>query len=443
MGRFKTVLAERKLLAAVAVGVLGAFFLWWWAGRGWLLTVNGESIGVVASPSMVTMAVSELVRSQPLPQQVKLRDNISYRRLWWPSRQVLSLAELKDRLHGRLSFYAEAVAVEVNGQPRFFFADEAAAQAFLQEVRRLYTVRPEFPATFAEKVQLARCQVPLAKLLTPAAALQLVRQGERVEEKYVIKEGDNFWDLARQFGVSVEDISAWNPGLDSWHLQPGQELRLVRERPYLTLVQRYTERREEELPFPVQKEYTTQLPPGKVEVVQEGAPGKCEKVYQVVAQNGMEVSRDLVETKELSPPQARVEKVGQGIMLASRGGGRSGLVWPASGPVTSPFGPRWGGFHTGIDIGAPYGAPVVAAAGGRVIRAGWYAGYGETVDIDHGGGVVTRYAHLSAIYVGVGEQVAQGQRLGCIGMTGRATGPHLHFEVICDGAPRDPLRYLP
>ncbi|ACX51207.1 Peptidase M23 [Ammonifex degensii KC4] len=439
----KSFLEERRLAVAILLGVAGALFLWWWSGRGWLLEVNGSPVGAVASPAIVNAAVAELAKTTRLPEKVKLKDKITYRRLWWPCRQVLSLAELKERLRGRLSFCAEAVAVGVNGRPCFFFPDEATAKAFLEEVRKLYTVKPGVPASFAEKIRLVKKEVPLGKLMTLAEALKLVKQGERVEEKYTIKEGDTFWDLANSLGLSVEDIIACNPNLDPWHLQPGQEIKLVRERPYLTVVQTYTERREEEVPFPVQREYTDQLPPGKVEVVQPGVPGKCEKVYEVVAQNGREISRRLVETKEITPPQAQVKKLGRRILLASRGGGHSGFIWPASGSITSPFGPRWGGFHTGIDIGAPYGAPVIAAASGRVIRAGWYAGYGETVDIDHGGGVVTRYAHLSAIYVGVGEWVVQGQRIGSIGMTGRATGSHLHFEVIIGGVPRDPQRYLP
>ena len=118
------------------------------------------------------------------------------------------------------------------------------------------------------------------------------------------------------------------------------------------------------------------------------------------------------------------------------------LQWPAQGPVTSPFGPRWGRMHTGIDIGAGEGAPIVAAAAGDVIVAGWVEGYGNTVVIDHGGGVATLYGHQSSIAVAVGQVVAAGQQIGLVGNTGHSTGPHLHFEVRVDGSPVDPLGYL-
>jgi murein DD-endopeptidase MepM/ murein hydrolase activator NlpD len=120
----------------------------------------------------------------------------------------------------------------------------------------------------------------------------------------------------------------------------------------------------------------------------------------------------------------------------------SGLIWPVDGPVTSPFGMRWGRMHEGIDIGVGYGTPIHAAAAGRVIYCGWEEGYGNFTMIDHGGGIVTAYGHQSSIIVHCGEDVAQGQVIGYVGCTGHCFGPHLHFEVRVDGGPVDPLGYL-
>ena len=120
----------------------------------------------------------------------------------------------------------------------------------------------------------------------------------------------------------------------------------------------------------------------------------------------------------------------------------SGFIWPVNGPVTSPFGMRWGRMHTGIDIGVADGTPIHAAAAGRVIYAGWMDGYGNLVFIDHGSGLSTGYAHQSSVAVSNGETVAQGQVIGYVGCTGHCFGPHLHFEVRVNGAPVDPLGYL-
>jgi len=123
------------------------------------------------------------------------------------------------------------------------------------------------------------------------------------------------------------------------------------------------------------------------------------------------------------------------------GASTSGLIWPVNGPITSGFGWRWGRMHEGIDIGAPCGTPIHAAASGTVIYSGWADGYGNFVVIDHGNGLATAYGHQSAIYVS-GGAVSQGQAIGAVGSTGHSTGCHLHFEVRVNGNPVDPLGYL-
>lgn len=107
-----------------------------------------------------------------------------------------------------------------------------------------------------------------------------------------------------------------------------------------------------------------------------------------------------------------------------------------------PFTRRWAR-HSGIDFSAPRGTPIVAAAGGRVRFAGWRPAYGNTVEIDHGNGLVTRYAHASKLHVKKGELVLPRQEIAAVGSTGRSTGPHLHYEVIRNGAYVEPRQYFP
>jgi murein DD-endopeptidase MepM/ murein hydrolase activator NlpD len=121
-----------------------------------------------------------------------------------------------------------------------------------------------------------------------------------------------------------------------------------------------------------------------------------------------------------------------------------GFRRPCDGPVTSGFGYRYHPIlhrrklHTGTDFGAPYGAPIRAAAGGTVLLAQYNHGYGNCVIIDHGSGVTTLYGHASELLVSEGETVTQGQVIARVGATGLATGPHLHFEVRHNGVPVSP-----
>jgi murein DD-endopeptidase MepM/ murein hydrolase activator NlpD len=98
--------------------------------------------------------------------------------------------------------------------------------------------------------------------------------------------------------------------------------------------------------------------------------------------------------------------------------------------------------HEGIDVTAPMGSPIEAPAAGVVTEAGWESGYGNTVTIDHGYGIVTKFAHASKLLVRAGQRVSRGQRIALVGNTGLATGPHLHYEVHVNGRPVDPLRYV-
>lgn len=127
------------------------------------------------------------------------------------------------------------------------------------------------------------------------------------------------------------------------------------------------------------------------------------------------------------------------------------FTWPTPSChyITSHFSPRrknpvTGVYkrHTGTDIGASYGAAIVAANSGTVTLAGWNSGYGNCVIIDHGGGKATLYAHMSAYNVSQGQTVSKGQRIGSVGSTGNSTGPHLHFEVLINGAAVDPMQYF-
>jgi murein DD-endopeptidase MepM/ murein hydrolase activator NlpD len=129
------------------------------------------------------------------------------------------------------------------------------------------------------------------------------------------------------------------------------------------------------------------------------------------------------------------------------GVGLGNFVWPTYGPIFTYFGetgPLWTDPHTGIDISPPYGSPVYAADGGVVVEQQWLTwSYGWYLIIDHGNGYKTRYAHLSAFVASLGQKVARGQLIGRVGNTGKATGPHLHFEIILGKTPVNPLRYLP
>ena len=177
------------------------------------------------------------------------------------------------------------------------------------------------------------------------------------------------------------------------------------------------------------------------------------EVTRLINEKQEEMRRAAEEARRQAEMEARrqsgnVEYVPEengGYVMQNYGGG---MIWPVSGPITSEFGwrthPIFGNarFHSGLDIGADYGVPIYAAASGVVIESGWIGGYGNTIMIDHGSGIVTLYGHNESLAVGVGQQVNQGDVIAYCGSTGNSTGPHCHFEVRLGGEPVSPWDYL-
>jgi murein DD-endopeptidase MepM/ murein hydrolase activator NlpD len=165
---------------------------------------------------------------------------------------------------------------------------------------------------------------------------------------------------------------------------------------------------------------------------------------------GPALELDPVAVERLESRAARLEIDLRLYEAALRERARVPSIWPVEGESTDSFGVRgnpFGGggaeFHPGQDIAAPRGTPVLAPAEGRVVEAGWKSGYGQTVVIDHGNGLTTRYGHLSRIEVTAGQEIKRGDQLGQVGSTGRSTGPHLHYEVRVGELPVSPRHYLP
>jgi murein DD-endopeptidase MepM/ murein hydrolase activator NlpD len=184
--------------------------------------------------------------------------------------------------------------------------------------------------------------------------------------------------------------------------------------------------------------------------LQRGAEGGRGGPYVPLAQPSLEQLQQAVEGLDVATDQSTdVFTLIESRLLQTR---LAALMVPSAPPVEVPVGSGFGfrsdpitgraALHTGLDFPAETGTPIHAAAGGIVVVKEWHAAYGHVVEVDHGNGLVTRYAHCATIEVEVGALVRRGQRIATIGNSGRSTGPHLHFEVLVDGVPQDPARFF-
>lgn len=177
--------------------------------------------------------------------------------------------------------------------------------------------------------------------------------------------------------------------------------------------------------------------------------GVVEANGTVPGSGGPALPLDEMGLATLTAKMTRIEEDLKSYEAILRERGYTPTVWPVDGKLEGGFGGRrnpFGGpgyeFHSGQDIEAPWGASVVAGASGRVSFVGWQNGYGQLVVVDHGGGLTTRYGHLSHIDVELNQTVSRAQLLGKVGSTGRSTGPHLHYEVRINDQAVNPLPYL-
>ncbi len=435
-------------IAAIAAFVLisgGVFVYEYSAVPAYAVLIDGKNISYISDRaeaenlllSMKKAKTDEWKRRVDLTQTVTFKDTKAKRY------QVDEAAELKNLFDQKLNFVAVATAIKADGQTVAVVHDEKDAEGILQELRGSYS-NGEIKVDdigFKEKIELVNIPVSLSDVMSREEALQLITEGKEEKKVHVVKEGDSLWTIARKNDTHVADLLKANPSLDGEHLDIGQELNLVAIEPLINVEATGELTLEETVPFRVVVETNKDLWRGSQKVKTNGENGLREVTYKVVMRNGDIVSKEVLQEKVLKEAKDKVVIKGSRVVVASRGGSGT-LGWPIRGQITSPYGKRGRGTHTGLDINGTTGQPVGAAESGKVTAAGWQGSYGKMVTIKHSNGLVTRYAHLSSIKVSVGQEVGRGDLIGLVGSTGRSTGSHLHLEVISGGSFRNPMNYL-
>lgn len=344
-----------------------------------------------------------------------------------------------------------AYKVLLDGQTWFYVDNKTAFEGLLEDYKNQVNEGIDKTArnkkiSFRQKIEISQVQNYGGKVCSLQEAKAKIHAKTSGAVQIEVKEGDTIWDIAEKNHVTVEQLQKLNTQLDGeMHIYPGDKLVIKAEKPVLDVVIVYEITASEEIPYQTEYISDANLYESQRQTVTAGVNGKQEVDYQITLENNLETGRKLLETRIITAPVNSKVKVGT-KKAVSRSGSNFGVV--NGSRISSLFGyrvhPITGEkiFHKGIDIAASQGSPVYAYANGTVIYAGWKSGYGNFIAIDHGGGMVTHYGHLSAIYVSVGQRVAVRQKIGAVGSTGVSTGPHLHFEVLINGEYKNPQNYL-
>ena len=441
---------KKYMIGAVAatavVAVLSVFTL----NTSYSLEIDGNVVGQVASKSVVTEAMNEAQEAAEAAyglDVVAVYNTVEVKAVHNIAKDTLTEEEVAAVINEQVDWVAAGATLNVNnGEYKFTVATVEDGQAVLDMLKE-GALANQGDATiksveFLEDVTLESGNVKIGDVQTPAEIVATVQAGKEAIKTHTVAKGESFWTVAKNHGVTVSELQKLNPDVNPDRLKIGQVLNLTWLEPLINVVVVKEVTVEESIAYATEYKETANLYRGETQVVKKGTNGKKMVTYEVKETSGAVVEKTTLNEIVISEPvSAVVNKGTKAVALSSRSG--DGILnWPMSGKITSPYGTRSSGFHSGIDIGGKIGRSVYSAAGGKVVLASWYYAYGNCILIDHGNGMKTRYAHLSAYKVKVGDTVERGQLIGLCGNTGRSTGPHLHFEVIVNGSTKNPINYL-
>ena len=267
------------------------------------------------------------------------------------------------------------------------------------------------------------------------------RSKKTVKQVYIVKQGDTLNEIANFHGVSRQELIKKNNIRNPHLIFVAQQIQIPQTKEKESLETREVANNNETKILAQNNSQKNNYPRQKFVTQLSGLDNVEMENYDDLASEPTEMTITLgtTITPEL-PPLSSPEQY-----LPASPAEFDGYIWPAKGKLTSGYGWRWGRAHRGIDIAAPIGTPIIAAASGEVISAGWNSGgYGNLVKVKHPNGSVTLYAHNHKIMVRRGQKVQQGQQIAQMGSTGYSTGSHLHFEIRSNGKTAvNPIAYLP
>ncbi|MGN0638906.1 MAG: LysM peptidoglycan-binding domain-containing M23 family metallopeptidase [Huintestinicola sp.] len=298
------------------------------------------------------------------------------------------------------------------------------------------------------------------QIVSESSILQTLTGVESAPEYYEVQPGDNLWNIAESKGMTLAELSGcyatYNgkviEDLEHQVLRVGTLIQIESEVPYLQVECKKEVTFRKELPFESITIEDSSLPSGQVVIDTVGQNGEQRSRALVTYREGTAVRKRTLETVTVTEPVSEIIRVGTGAGEGTINysapefiteGGTGDYFWPVDGGYISAHQGDGRG-HKGIDIAAPYGTPIYAAASGTVIDAGtgWNGGYGNCIIIQNDDGNVTVYAHQAELAAKYGDVIEKGQLIGYVGSTGDSTGNHLHFEVRKDGKYYDPELYV-
>ncbi|HCX65294.1 MAG TPA: hypothetical protein DHN33_08815, partial [Eubacteriaceae bacterium] len=441
----------KKILAGLVVLALFTITtLYYQTTQGFLVYYNGDEIGAVKEIATFEegLAIVEEQLSQEYGRDIQLNDEVYFQRGTITKQNILHDPQQTAEIvyNNTSDVTVEGAKIVIDGEETGVLGSPEEAEQVIEKVVDHYSDLKENEKLIEEPqiqqdIEIVEADVIPTSIQEIDSVVKYLLQGTEVIEEYKVKDGDTSWDIAVNRGISTRELEDANPQMNIESLRPGDVIQLNEEQPFLdvTLVKEVVE--EKEIAFETEYKEDSSIYKGETKKISDGEKGLKEVTSVVEYQNNVLVNKNIVNENVLKEPVAEVVAKGTKPIPPSYGSGS--FKMPTSGRVTVINKP---GSHAGgraVDIANSSGTSIYASDSGRVVRASWYSGYGNTVIIDHGNGYKTLYAHLRSISVRVGQNVSKGEYIAAMGTTGNSSGNHLHFEIQKNGQRQKVNNYFP
>ena len=409
---------------------------------GYAVVFNNKTIGYVAQKDSTREKIDGIYEelSNAIEDETVIDLSAELVPAFAPNSKFVREEDVEGIIKNELSYYVAGTSIYIDGKFALAAKDEAEAKAILDAYQKKVCGEGKIISSESEnEISFKEEKVVYTQLLDKEAAMERLAGTDSKEGLHTVAEGDTLWSIGINNDIPTDHLMDMN-GLDSEILQIGTVLRVKYPEPLMDIKVVKDITYTEYYPYETEKIYDKTLHQGTYSTQQKGSNGEARIRATVTYINDHEIEREITEKVVIAETVNEVLRVGTKPKPKTAATGRFGR--PVSGGyVSSSFGNRSRGYHTGIDWALSYGSPIYASDGGTVTSAGWGGGYGRMIKINHGNGYETLYAHCSKLVVGNGKKVAKGQLIAYVGSTGNSTGPHLHFEIRKNGAYLNPAKY--
>lgn len=402
------------------------------------VVVNGEYVGMVETQQYFEQKINdvEMLASDVLGKPYKLNIETQYIFSYGGDNQLVSDDYANEVLSKYVTGIAEIATIYVDGVEVGSLKTREEAEELLEEIL-LEAVGDDSDASFVQDVEVKEETSSASKVTSTEKIKEYFSSTAVAPSVHVVAQNQTLSEIANSYGMKTQDIVDLNPQIEPTRMQIGQDILIEKAQPAVSISVVKTETYAEAIAYTTNTTYDDSMTTTQKTTQVQGVEGEKEIVAQVTYIDDIPVETIILSENITREPVTAEVTVGTKKPVAT-----GNLKMPTTGILSSSYGYRSSGFHTGIDIANSYGTRINAADGGTVTFAGWNGGYGYCVIINHGNGIETLYAHASKLNVSVGDKVTQGDKIAEMGSTGNSTGNHLHFEVRVNGNHQNPYNYL-